>query len=680
MIKKGFLVFLLLLAVIFCMGTFSSSATEVSAKTAYNSVDKLSGYLENNLATYQYNYFHDASNSTVWVGDDLAIWSNNAYEEYLDKLGDDSYYAILGNHDFNFDFLNNERYSGREYYFFSKEAINDQIEVLSLIKTALEAEDNSNIQTIHVIETTTSVGIYATGILITAAAWEVMVPVMIVVEGAVLLNDIFSSNYQSNLVIVELNTVIATLDGIRQAFIEGQEVAILQEDYVVKAGYYYEDEYNYQFDIRTNWFKIEKHYRNSTSIPNYENIYFQLSDDNKEIYLNDVNFAMGDKWGRAFPAAINGQIEGNLIFVKDVTYIDGESYSTLDEGLDVELSYYDEYDWYSFEISSVDDAKVILKEFGGTFQRPINIELYDENYNWIATSSLSSYYPTPTSPWPLQQLTINHPTTTNSTYNMRVKAFPNSGDTWYTEPYKLEFDIVTETYQMQWYNPQYSYVWSFVSSVTGTSPYFSSGTTIYSGDYKYVYTTSIPEYKYDYTKYQYYDKFTMVIKRKDILWGCDACDADDTIVTYNWYENEAPSLKTSLPYDLVYTNSTLATSYVFPSSSDGFTYGGRYIHYNDSSLSNGDYYLATYTKYDDNITHLVGTYTTAWSTSTLSDGKSGDYYYDYYNQQVQFRSTMTTYIKSYTAAWVNTSTFITIGAYDTLPTLSSSYRWVRIYP
>jgi hypothetical protein len=243
---------------------------------------------------------------------------------------------------------------------------------------------------------------------------------------------------------------------------------------------------------------------------------------------------------------------------------------------------------------------------------------------------------------------------------------------------KQEYSV--DIYQLEWYSPRATYTWQQTDSTTGTSPYWSAGTTMYSGDYMYVYSTSVPEYQYDYTKSEYYDRMTLVVKRKDIWAGCDSCDADNTINTYYWYRDEASTIKSYLRYDTVYTNSLLSSSYTFtfPSSTDGFYYGGKYIHYNESDVNAGEYYLATYTVSHDYKTKQVSTGTTTWSIYTSSDGQSGDYYYDYSNQAVRYRSTMDTFVKNFSAGWVKLSIYEFLQDGDTLPTISSDRRWVLI--
>lgn len=86
----------------------------------------------------------------IWVGHDMAIWSNNAYEEYMPFFKDkDKKIVLLENEQLsfnNFDYLYGETikryepfyfsktYSGKEYYFFSKRAIVSQIEVLEQLR------------------------------------------------------------------------------------------------------------------------------------------------------------------------------------------------------------------------------------------------------------------------------------------------------------------------------------------------------------------------------------------------------------------------------------------------------------------------------------------------------------------------------------------------------------------
>lgn len=696
MFKKS-LIFLLSFVFLFLVITLPVSASDFSDTSSYLPNTTLKNYYDSNRK--------NVNNNVVWVGDDMAVWTNNAYTHYMNRLetGYDGYnqrleYVVYdGEYDFDFIYEEGEVYSAYEYYFFTKEAINTQVHLLEAAREELILLENENIQSIRVTRTIHDTGAVILSLVALSPGAPALVVALPIIWGTyTVLDGFFGSGYQYDEVIAQLNAVIAALNTASDTMTEGNKVVILQLDYEIERTFCIPEEYDEYGELkRCKTYLAKNHYRteylnpNTYEIenPNYSHVYYTYStnsDLNKIIPLTDV-YNYQTVWDRKYPEPYtNTALSASIDSVKSFNSISATKeapYDSLNAGLNPFLSDNNTYDWYKFVLEDKNDIRIDVKNYSGDFGKPVTIELYDQDFNFIAASSpnYSYYYASSSTTAELKYLNVTlDPNGGLETYYVKVKVSLDSGDTYY-EPYKLELTIIAETYQKQWYNAQYSYVWEFVSSETGTSPYFSSGTTYYSGEYKYVYTTSVPEYKYDFTKSQYYDKFTMVIKRKDILLGCDACDADDVIATYNWYENEAPSTKASLPSDTVYISSALTTTFNFPSSTDGFTYGGKYLHYNESSVNKNEYYIATYTKYDDNITKSVGTYSTEWMSNTIPDGKVGDCYYDYYNQQVRYRSTMTIYVKSYSGLWVNTATIISIGVYDTLPTLPTNYKWVRIF-
>lgn len=367
----------------------------------------------------------------------------------------------------------------------------------------------------------------------------------------------------------------------------------------------YHEVYRYSYDL---------HFRGGKD---YDHIYFETGRDaNREIPVND-SYNYSEIWNRVFPKPIgDAEISGKLELFKSIYTINDKTFSTMDQGLNPSLSYYNEYDWYKFELNRKNDVQIDVREFGGTFDYPVSIQLFNEDFQLFVTSTLGYYYYTPTQPYECQRINATlDPGEKNKVFYIRVSTDVESGQISYFEPYNLIFNIVRELYQKQSYIPDYT----FVSTETIYSPYYSPSTTYESGEYLYVYSDSISEYKHDYVKYEYYDKITLVIKRKDIFLGCDSCDADDTIATYNFYADEAPSSKNDLPGLHAYINDSYFSGFTFPSSL-GFEFNGKYIFYNESGLKNGQYYVATYSKTDDNFRRYLGTFSTNWLSYIPTDG------------------------------------------------------------
>lgn len=212
-----------------------------------------------------YLFFIENSNDTIHVTQDIitpedrpdkAVWMSNIYKKTVIAPGEITEDRLI-----QYNLLTNVNYSAYDVYFFTEEALNNELLFLESLLDKAHNLNNARIESVEIVEgIQTGVSIAKVAIKIIGVTNPIVGTGLLLVDGSLLLYNYISDGQYLADIIDDLEDAIGRLNELKASFVDGKTVGIMQVKFSFSSLIALHTIYNHPLNTLYTYYQKDKSY------------------------------------------------------------------------------------------------------------------------------------------------------------------------------------------------------------------------------------------------------------------------------------------------------------------------------------------------------------------------------------------------------------------------------------